>query len=177
MERNRVRSWVRVGAAAAAGVALLGACSSQPSVAMKVGDNQISVRQVDDAADACASAFPNDPIGDIRSVVANGLYGAALSDVLSASGTTVADADVNASLDSLGAKNLDPECRNTLKGVLQARMLVEKLGAEKTASLLQHVDITVNPAIGDVNSSRTEIQATSGSLSSLGRVFGQPTGQ
>lgn len=172
--KKRIASVAVLGAVAAA---VLSGCGQAPSTALQVGDRTISMSELDESTQACLAAFPNDPEGDVRPVVANGLYGAAIADVLGASGTTIPDADVNASLDSLGATNLDATCRTALKGVLEARLLSEKLGADKTAELLKDVQVTVNPAIGDVNSTKTEVVARSGSLSSVGRVFGSTTGQ
>ncbi|MGJ6980826.1 hypothetical protein ACSDQ9_09915 [Aestuariimicrobium soli] len=173
---SRVLS-VRTMLVAGAAAALLAGCGQAPSAAFTVGDQTVSISQLDTAARDCLPAFPNDSEADVRSVVANGLYGAAVSRVLSASGTTVAESDVDASLDSLGTAQLTGECRDALKGVLRARLLTEKLGADKTAELLKNVEVSVNPAVGGVNSSKTEIVARSGSMSSLGRVFGSSTGQ
>lgn len=174
MVNKRIASVAVLGAVA---VAVLSGCGQAPSSALQVGEQTISMSELDASTQACLSAFPNDPAADVRAVVANGLYGAAIADVLGTSGATIPDADVNASLDSLGTTNLDATCRTALKGVLEARLLTEKLGADKTAELLQDLQVTVNPAIGDVNSTKTEIVARSGSLSSVGRVFGSTLDQ
>lgn len=169
---------VRALLAGVAAVGLLTACSTPASMAMQVGDQQVSMSDVDRGVESCLASFPGETEADVRSAVVNGLYGRELTSQLStASGTSVSSTEVKALYDSLGgSEKTSGECRVALQGGVALRLLTQKLGEEKTAALVKNVAVTVNPALGRVDASKVQITPRSGSLSSIGQVYGARQG-